>query len=125
MVGMNFAFRGFATRFGGPGVKANLPLRRFGWRWRRVEDVHDALQHFDNGALVHVEPGGEFGFKRLQLFRQFPGAGQHLAHLHEGAHDEDAHLDGSGAGKHVRRHYRAVLGEGIGEVFAVPAAPGL
>ena len=31
---------------------------RFGRRWRRVENVHHAPQHFDDGGFMSVEPVG-------------------------------------------------------------------
>jgi hypothetical protein len=54
-------------------VKADFAPRRFGRRWRRIQDVHHALQHFDNGGFMFVEPRGQFLFQRSQLLRQFLG----------------------------------------------------
>lgn len=45
-------------------LKANPPLwrLRFRRRWRGIENVHEPLEHFHNGALMSVEPCGQFPF---------------------------------------------------------------
>jgi hypothetical protein len=78
----------FAERPGiGQRMKANLALGWLRRRGRRVEDVHDALEDFDDGCLVDVEAGGQFGFKLSQLGGQFARAVEQFAHLHEGSPD--------------------------------------
>ncbi len=59
-----------------PRVESNL-LSRWVWRWRRwIQDVHDALQDFDDASLVSVEPCRELGFQRLQLTGKITRAAQ-------------------------------------------------
>jgi hypothetical protein len=41
--------------------------------------------------------------------------------LHEGAHDGDVHLHGPLGPQHAGKHGDTLLGEGVGEVFAVLA----
>lgn len=73
---------------------------------RRSEQLHDTAQHVHDCCLVNVEPGGELGFKFLQLRGQLLRAGEQLAHPHEGPHHEDAQADGLFAVEDIGRHSR-------------------
>ncbi len=91
-------------------LKADLALRRSLRNHEFLDGVDDVL----NCGVV--------GFQAAVQFVYFGGElavfGQHLAHAHEGADDENAHLDGPLGIEHGCRHDRAVLGEGIGWVAA-------
>jgi len=67
------------------------------------------------------------GIDSLFELRELPGqllmGGKELAELHEGADHVNANLDGSRTVQDIGGHDGAVLGEGVGEVFAVRAAP--
>jgi len=79
-----------------------------------LDPLHDAL-FFEHGIEVPVllDPAREVGI-----------GGQEPAEPDEGAHDGDVDVDGAGAAQHAREHGDALLGEGPGRVFAVPAPAG-
>lgn len=94
------------------------PDFRNGWLHRRrgrVENLHEALQHIDDGSFVDVEPGGQCRLQFLQLPGEFPGAAEPFAHLHESAHDKHAQAHGLGAVQDAGTHNGAVFGEREGE----------
>ena len=52
--------------------------------------------------------------------RQFAICFEHLAQLHERAHDRDVHFHSALALQHTREHRDALLGKGIGRWLARP-----
>ncbi len=73
---------------------------------RRGHQLADSIED-------HSELGVIFPLKIIQPARQLGVTGQPLAQPDERAHHEDAHLHGPRASEHIRRHQRAVFGEGI------------
>jgi hypothetical protein len=78
----------------------------------------DGREDGGDGFVVLVEPG----FELLEAADEFLVGAEHLAQLHEGAHDVDAHLDGGGAVEDVSSLDGTMLGEGVGSVAATAAA---
>src|SRR5664279_3772564 len=73
-----------------------------------------------------VEDGAELGVVLLFQLRQLAGKVgvllKHLTEAHERAHDFDVHLHRARAAQHARQHGHALLGEGVGQILAVPSA---
>jgi len=61
---------------------------------------------------------GALWARNEQFLGQLSRVGEEAAHADEGAHDEDGHLHSLRGVEEVRRHERAVFGEGEGEVAA-------
>ena len=70
-------------------LKTNSALWRFGWRWWRIEDLHDLLQDLHNRSFMDVQPGSELFLKCSQLPRKLRRAAKGLAHFDESADDEN------------------------------------
>jgi hypothetical protein len=91
---------------------------RFG---RRRHELAHRVDQLADRVVVRVDSLLQFG----QLPRKFLVRGHELAEFDKGAHDTHADFDGTRAVEHIGRDDGAVLGEGVGEVFAVGAATGL
>jgi hypothetical protein len=93
------------------------------WRTRRlrrwIEDGHDSLQDFHNRGLVYIQPDFEFLFEQHEFSRKFAAVSKGRAHFDKCSNDENAHLNCLRAVQNIRCHNRAVLGEGIGEIFDI------
>jgi hypothetical protein len=95
-----------------------VPLR---WRGRWLQERLQFTPDEAEGIVVLEQHGVHLG-EPLEHIR----LGQHdLALLDEGTHNVDAHFDGVRAVEDIGRHQRAVLGEGKGQVFAVPSSASL
>ena len=103
-------------------LKSNSALWRFGWRWWRIEDLHDLLQDLHDRSFMDVQPGSELFLKCSQLPRKLRRAAKGLAHFDESADDENAHLNGSLAAKNVRALQCAMLSKRVGEGTPTTAA---
>lgn len=87
------------------------------WRGIGGDELADGVE--DELELLVVL--GVFGFERLDFLGE-QGVGIHeSAELNEGAHDGDVHLHGAGRAEDAGEHGDTLLGEGVGEVFAVLA----
>src|SRR5947208_2448656 len=71
-------------------LKSNSALWRFGWRWWRIEDLHDLLQDLHDRSFMDVQPGSELFLKCSQLPRKLRCGAKGLAHFDESAHDANA-----------------------------------
>jgi hypothetical protein len=68
---------------------------------------------------VDIEPALELHFEGREFAGQFARVGEQPAHLHECPHYEHTHLHGAWAVEHLGRHDRAMLGEGVRQVFNI------
>ncbi len=66
-----------------------------------------------------------FAFKFFELAGEIFVRGHNFAEPHEGAHDRDIDFDRTVAPEYARKHSYALLGENVGEEFAVLAPSGL
>ncbi len=113
-----FDFRksGWTRRHDGSGfilwTKTDAWFWRERRRWRRIENVHELLQHVDDGDLMRVKAAGELFLQRSEFLREVTGTEERFAHLDKGADDEDAHLHRARAVQDVRGLQSAMLGEG-------------
>jgi len=94
-------------------------------RRRRMHELSDGREDGGDRLIVRGELFIEPSLELCESACQFLVRAEQLAQLHEGAHDVDAHLDGTWAVENRGGHDRPVLGEGVWPVLAVLAAAGL
>ena len=71
---------------------------------------------------MDIQANLEFLLQQDQFSGEFPAVTESGAHFYKGPDHEDAHINSPRAVEDIGRHYGAVLGEGIGEVFDVLSA---
>src|ERR1022692_1686743 len=90
----------------GVAVEADAPLWRFG---RRREERQEFLVDVAQGGVVQKN-----GFVNLgKTFEDGGVGGEFFAHLHKGADNVEAHLDGLRAVQDIGSLQRAVFGENL------------
>jgi hypothetical protein len=75
-----------------PSVKSDLWFGGLRFR-RRIQQMHEVLEHFDDCGFMYVKPAFEFGFERGQRAGPVSGIGKHRAHLQKSAHNEHAQVN--------------------------------
>lgn len=106
------AFGWFSRRVGGrDGVEAEF----FRWRDGSGDELFDGFE--DELELLVVV--GVFFLEGFDFLGQECVGVHQAAELDEGAHDGDVHLHGAGGAEYAGEHGDALLGEGVGKIFAV------
>ena len=90
-------------------------------RDRRVHELADGGEDGGDGFIVDGELFVEPGFELCKSARQFLVGREHLAQLHEGAHDPDVDGDRAVAFEHGRQHGDSLLCESVGSVATAAA----
>ena len=94
-------------------MESDLLSWRLGFQ-RRIQQRHDLLDDVGYDPLMKVQPPRQRFLQSRQFASQVLLGYEHSAHLYEGAHDEDAHLDSFFAPENVRGHDGPVFGESMG-----------
>lgn len=90
------------------GCEADAAALRRRWRHEGADRVIDFLELPLGFEVEHNQRAFESG----ELAREILVRGENLAQAHEGAHDVDAHLDGTWAVENRGGHDRTMFGEG-------------
>lgn len=80
---------------------------------RRGEEFADRIEKHRDLPVVLLDLAGESAIGR-----------EHLAELHERAHDGDVDLRGAFSAQHAGKHRHALLGENVWRKFRMPAPRG-
>lgn len=87
-------------------------------RRQGLDELAEGVDEILDFVVVVIETSFEFRkFRHYVLISR-----QGLAHLHEGAHDEDAHFDGALRVEYAGRHERSVLGKGVWQITTAATA---